>query len=306
MRLPVVDVAVAIVRAADGRVLLAERTARQLAAGFWELPGGKIDSGESAVQAAARELEEEVGIHATKLRPWIAYEHAFRTRRIRLQFFRVDAWSGEPRGREGQRVAWVDPAASHVAPLLPSNERVLHALGLPPLVAVVHCTSSAYIGRLQTLLAAGLRLVVVREPHLTPDQRVALARRVQTLAHAYGAKVLLAGTALEARRAGVIGMHTAAHELARLTARPPVGLWSASCHNAADLEHAVALGADVAVLSPVLPCGSQSGRPPLGWDGLQSLAAGSPIPIYAQGGMDPSRLAQARQAGAIGVVTQGA
>ena len=35
---PVVDVAVGVLRASDGRVLLAERKAGKDAAGFWELP----------------------------------------------------------------------------------------------------------------------------------------------------------------------------------------------------------------------------------------------------------------------------
>ena len=39
---PFTDVAVSIVRSSDGRLLMAERTARQLSAGFWELPGGKV------------------------------------------------------------------------------------------------------------------------------------------------------------------------------------------------------------------------------------------------------------------------
>ncbi|MFX7910545.1 NUDIX domain-containing protein, partial [Acinetobacter baumannii] len=73
MSSPVIEVAVAVVQDDRGHVLLAERTARQVAAGFWELPGGKIDSGESASAAAVRELDEETGIHATAFRPWLCY-----------------------------------------------------------------------------------------------------------------------------------------------------------------------------------------------------------------------------------------
>jgi 8-oxo-dGTP diphosphatase len=266
MRLPIIDVAVSIVRASDGRVLLAERTARQVAAGYWELPGGKIDPGESAAEAAARELEEEVGIRATGLRPWIAYEHAFRTKRIRLRFFRVDGWTGEPRGREGQRLAWVHPAAPEVAPLLPSNERVLGALALPPLCAVVDADS---VDRLPQALYAGWRLFLVREARLAPDQRIALARRVTALARSFGSRVLMAG--------------------------------STGLHDAADLRRAVSLGADLALLSPVLTSTGHPGRPPLGWDGLQQLATGAPIPVFAQGGLRPSHLSQAQACGAAGI-----
>ena len=89
---------------------MAERTPGQVSPGFWELPGGKIDAGESAEQAAIRELDEEIGIRALAVRPWIAYEHVFPLRRIRLHFFKVERWEGTPHGREGQRLAWIDPA----------------------------------------------------------------------------------------------------------------------------------------------------------------------------------------------------
>lgn len=307
MHLPVVDVAVSIVRAPDGRVLVAERTARQTAAGFWELPGGKIDAGETAQAAAARELHEEIGIHPHALRPWIRYEHAFRTKRVRLTFFRVDAWDGHPHGREGQRVEWIEPAAPHVAPILPSNERVLAALALPPWYAVIAgddaSDPAATLARLPALLASGTRLIQLRAPALAPAQRVALARRTAHQAAQHGARVLLAGTALEAKQAGVAGVHSTAQGLSRAVARPAVPLWGVSCHDARDLQQAVALGADFAVLAPVLPAASHPGMPALGWDGLRRLAADAPLPVYAQGGLGREHIDEARRAGAVGVAS---
>lgn len=304
-----IDVAVGILQAPDGRVLMAERTRTQLSAGFWELPGGKVDPGETPAQAATRELAEEIGVTALAVRPWIRYEHAYRLRRIRLHFFRIDGWSGTPHGREGQRLAWVDPARPDVAPLLPSVERVLIALGLPPIYAV---SDSARHGGPQALLAAlpralqtGLRLVQVREPAMQPDQRVHFARRVADVARPFGARVLLAGSALEARRAGLDGIHSTAADLRRLNARPPVRLWVASCHDAADLQRAESLGADAAVVSPVQPCAAHPDRPPLGWAGLQRMAAEATIPLFAQGGMSAALLERARGAGAIGIAIAG-
>ena len=64
MRSGVIEVAASIVSAPDGRVLMAERTPGQVSPGFWELPGGKIDAGESAEHAAIRELDVEIGIRA--------------------------------------------------------------------------------------------------------------------------------------------------------------------------------------------------------------------------------------------------
>lgn len=306
MPLPLIDVAVSIVRAPDGRVLLAERTARQVAAGFWELPGGKIEEGESAEEAAARELDEEIGIKPDALRPWISYVHAYRTKRVRLRFFSVDRWRGEPRGRENQRLAWVDPTAPAVAPLLPSNERVMRALGLPRLCAIVrpdeHDGHRTLLGRLRAAMAGGLRLIQLRDRHSAPDQRVAFARRVVEAARPYRAQVLVAGPAIEARRAGATGVYSCARDLRRLSSRPEAGFWMASCRDADDLARAVSLGADVAVLA--LTTASQAEATPLGWDDLKRLVATTPITVYAQGGLKPDDLDMALGSGAAGIAVE--
>ena len=289
---PTLDVAVNIVRRADGRVLLAERTPRQISAGFWELPGGKVDPGESPAEAARRELAEEIGIRAVTFAPAIRYDHAFRTRRLRLHFFRVAAWEGTPHGREGQRIAWVDPTDPDVAPILPSNERVLLALGLPAHYAVLRVTGSvgAALQRLPALLDAGVRLIGVDAPDLPADQRVLLARRVEESARTRGARVLVFGPALEARRAGVLGPHTTVEALARTAARPPVRLWIADCADERDLAKAIALGADAAVVADAGGTGN-----------LARLVASASIPLYAAGAATEDALAVALRDGAIGI-----
>jgi 8-oxo-dGTP diphosphatase len=307
MRRSPVDVAVNILRDADGRVLMAERTAGQISAGFWELPGGKIDAGETPIEAAARELAEEIGVQALVVRPWIQYVHAFRIREVRLFFFRVERWAGTPHGREGQRLAWIDPASPSVAPILPSADRVLTALALPQVYAAGATVRAdgpeRFLARVERGLRQGVRLIQVREPEMAPDQRVNFARRVSALARPYGARVLLVGSALEARRAGLDGLHSSCDELRRLSSRPSVKLWLASCHSAEDLRRATMLGADAVVLSPVLPTGAHPGHTPFGWDGFQRLATQATIPVFAQGGLSQAQLATALSAGAAGIGT---
>ena len=111
-----IDVAVAILIRADGRVLLAQRPAGKVYGGWWEFPGGKIEPGEGTAHALARELHEELGVEVERAYPWITRFFAYPHATVRLHFFRVLAWRGEPHGREGQAFAWQDLQALTVGP----------------------------------------------------------------------------------------------------------------------------------------------------------------------------------------------
>lgn len=308
MSTPIVDVAVCVVQTADGRVLLAERTSRQVAAGFWELPGGKIEPGENPAQAAARELQEETGLIPTGLIPWLYYEHQFPTKRLRLHFFRTNGWQGSPHGREGQRLAWVDPRAPHVGPILQSNDRALSALYLPPTYMVADLCADSRLERslssVSDALSGGATLLRVRITATSPGQTASLLARVAGLAAAFPAAAILASSIMDARRAGLAGVHSTASALRQLTARPPARLWAATCHTDSDLARAISLGADFVVLSPILPDPERPGQTPIGWDGLRRMVAASPVGIYAQGGLTQADAQSARHAGAAGLVLE--
>ena len=93
-------------------------------------------------------------------------------------------------------------------------------------------------------------------------------------------------------------MHYTAAELMALGARPAQGLAAASCHTRHELERAMALGLDFAVLGPVL---EKSGAAPLGWERFAAIARGACIPVYAIGGLTRAHLESAWRAGAHGV-----
>ena len=57
-----------IIPDASGRALILRRAGGTTAGGYWCLPGGKVDYGDTVEQAAARELEEETGLHAAGMR----------------------------------------------------------------------------------------------------------------------------------------------------------------------------------------------------------------------------------------------
>ncbi len=53
---------VAAIFVRDGKIMAARRAAHKAAAGLWEFPGGKVEIGEDARAALAREIEEELGV----------------------------------------------------------------------------------------------------------------------------------------------------------------------------------------------------------------------------------------------------
>ncbi len=127
-RRELVQVAVGVLFRADGTFLLTTRPAGKAYAGYWEFPGGKVETGETVHDALRRELHEELGIflgqQPTDVVTWktetVDYPHAL----VCLNFCKVFAWTGEMTMREGQQFSWQRlPVA--LAPILPGTIPVL-------------------------------------------------------------------------------------------------------------------------------------------------------------------------------------
>jgi 8-oxo-dGTP diphosphatase len=299
-----IDVAVAILIRADGRVLLAQRPAGKVYGGWWEFPGGKIEPGEAPAHALAREVHEELGVEVERAYPWITRGFSYPHATVRLHFFRVPAWRGEPHGREGQAFAWQDLAALTVGPVLPANGPVLKSLALPVEYALSNAAEvgeARFLAGLEARLAAGLRLVQVREKAMARERLAALVERVVATAAPYGARVLVNGDAALARDAGAHGVHLTARQVADAVERPALEWVAASCHSAAELRKAEALGVDFAVLGPVAETPTHPGVPTLGWRGFEANARDAAIPVFALGGVRRTDLERAWSCGAHGV-----
>ena len=285
-----VEVAAAVIQRPDGAFLLAQRPAGKVYAGWWEFPGGKVESGEPAAAALARELHEELGIDVERAYPWITrvftYEHAV----VRLNFFKVFDWKNDPHPREGQAIAWQRLEGPMVSPMLPANAPVLASLALPTEYAITDSKQFDFPA-MEKRLAAGLKLLQVREHGMSEAERSRYTEKVIALAHPYGCKVLV-----KASVAGADGLHVSARDLMQLKARPASPLVAASCHTREELEHAMRLGLDFAVLGPV-----RDKTPSLGWHVFATIAQGASIPVYAVGGLTRADLQDAWSAGAHGV-----
>ncbi len=91
----------------DNFFLISKRQKGKHLEGFWELPGGKLEPGESPLNGLRRELEEEINIRCINARPFRQVRHEYRDRSILLDVWEVRTFEGVVKAREGQQVRWV-------------------------------------------------------------------------------------------------------------------------------------------------------------------------------------------------------
>lgn len=302
-----VHVVAGVLRDAGGRVLLARRPAGKHLAGLWEFPGGKCDAGEAPVDALARELREELGIVVESARPLIAIPHRYPEQDILLDVWTVSAWTGSPEPREGQALAWVErDALAHVA-MPPADRPVVAALELPDRYLVTPAFDPAAIADLlagiESACRRGLRMVQLRQPQWPRARLAEAARAAREICRAHGARLLLNADIQLAMVLGLDGVHLPARVAADLLQRTlPADRWlGVSCHDAAELLHAVRIGADFATLSPVFASPGHEHAQPLGWERFADLVAHAPMPVYALGGVEAEDIDAAWMAGAQGI-----
>lgn len=333
---PHVPVAAGMIVRPDGKVLLGQRPEGKPWAGWWELPGGKLEPGETPLQALARELHEELGITVKQARPWVQYVHEYEKNIVHLNFCIVTGWEGTPRGMENQQLDWVDPAQvpCPVSPLLPAALPPLHWLSLPDrylLTSIGDATRlPGFLRQLERTLQSGGRwLVQFREPawqlrYTQSSRRLGADTdatgkppvfdeyadlrhaflEVLACCHRHGARCLINSIHPEIWWPEADGVHLRAEDayyLKRKGAARPQGLLGVSTHRAEEIAVARTLQADFAVLGHVLDTPSHPQPPGMGWDAFTRQIHEAGLPIYALGGQSLDTLDTAQQHGAHGI-----
>ena len=92
---------------ADRELFICQRRPDQPMGLKWEFPGGKIEPGETSVEALTRELDEELAIHATIGSRITTIRHTYRNGgAIEIEFFLVRDFQGDPVNRIFQQMLW--------------------------------------------------------------------------------------------------------------------------------------------------------------------------------------------------------
>lgn len=112
-----------------GRYLLAKRPAHKAQGGFWEFPGGKIEQGETAQVALARELVEELDARGVTVGALVGTaEHDYGNAVVRIEAYWVTCDHTSLRNLEHERLEWFAPTAFDQIEIAAADEFILPLL----------------------------------------------------------------------------------------------------------------------------------------------------------------------------------
>ncbi len=187
------------------------------------------------------------------------------------------------------------------------------SLPRPPLLVVTDRSQlaggAAALGTLaQTAFAAGCRWISLREKDLPPDEQVMLAHDMAVRAAAFGAHVMLHGSAQLAHESGLHGVHLpeAADAAAARRLLGGGALIGQSVHTPAQARDVDPASVDYVIAGPAYLTASKPGYgPALGEAGIAAMVNVSPVPVIAIGGIDDIMIGPVLAAGAAGVAVMG-
>lgn len=304
-RQPLLHVVVGILRDEQNRILISRRQGNVHLSGFWEFPGGKLESSEERFNGLARELHEELGVRVEAARPWLEVRHRFADRVVLLDVWQVDRFTDSARGCEGQDIAWVPVADLKRYRFPESNLPILRKLCLSERYAITadEDDPDALLNRVQACIRAGVRMIQFRAPRLQGDIWRETARQVLRICSGQGAMLILNAQPEMLKAVTAHGLHLSADRLPEFDRRHvPEGCWvGASCHDSEELRLALERRVDFVTLSPVRDTASHPGQPGMGWDWFSTLAGECDVPVYALGGLAPEDVDLVQRMGGWGV-----
>jgi 8-oxo-dGTP diphosphatase len=296
-------VAVGVVRdSLTGNILITRRLPGTHLGGVWEFPGGKLEAGETVLQALGRELQEEVGIQVGQARPLIKISHDYGDIQVLLDVWDVQNYSGVVAACEGQQMIWA-AAEQLVEYAFPeANLPIIKAVQLPEYYPILEGGNAAEVlGNCRRILKRGLKLLQIRLKSLPAEQVDAVLSQVLQICREQQVAVLL-NSDLPRQKEKLNGLHLSSRGLLTTAVRPEgCQRLAASCHNLAELQRAEQLGVDFAVLAPVRKTATHPDAAPLGWKAVESMLLQVNIPVYVMGGLFVEDCAVAQQFGAQGI-----
>jgi len=91
----------------QGEILVAKRAEHKHLGGLWEFPGGKVEDGETQLQALKREIFEELDYQLIDANPLIITTHSYDSFTLTLDMWHHKAKNPQVHSNENQPLKWV-------------------------------------------------------------------------------------------------------------------------------------------------------------------------------------------------------
>ncbi len=118
---PIVEVVGAVIINSNHQILACKRASDQVMAGYWEFPGGKVDAGETQLDALIRELDEELGINIELPTPIDTIEHDYGSMIVRITFYSGTFPNQELTPSVHDECRWVSASEAKLLNWLPAD-----------------------------------------------------------------------------------------------------------------------------------------------------------------------------------------
>lgn len=302
----VLDIAIGVLKRGQ-QVCISLRQKHQHLSGHWEFPGGKLESGESVEQALEREFLEELGVTTHQWRPLISVPWDYAEFSVRLHVYVTECFEGEPEGKEGQLVEWCDIRHLKDKHFPEANAGILKALALPNVYMSIGHFDSIEDGlrRFGLALENGVRLAQLKLSQIPLSQRDVMVDAFIALSRDHQATLLLNASPEDLEKyKEADGIQLSASQAKQYFERPIDSnrLLAVSTHDVSGLNHALRIGADLILLSPIKSTQAHPDLEPIGWEQLGEWLKQVPVPVYALGGMSLEDVEKATACGAQGVM----
>ena len=122
-------VSLALINDAD-EILLSKRPKNKHLAGFWEFPGGKVETGEVPEIALIREIKEELDININNkcIAPLSFSEFNYKEFQLLLLLYVCRRWEGEPKSMEKNEIVWVKPNMLRKYKMPPADDALIFCI----------------------------------------------------------------------------------------------------------------------------------------------------------------------------------
>ena len=117
----------ALIRNKKNQILILSRKKKESFRDCWEFPGGKLNNGETYLEALVRELKEELNIkiNIKEVVNYSFFKHQYRAFLLMMYVFEIKKWSGKVCNNENEKIEWVSISELRGKKLLPANIKVV-------------------------------------------------------------------------------------------------------------------------------------------------------------------------------------